>query len=178
MAQIKFELKLLCMEIKAFYKTYTMLKEEYDKHSKDLLNRNVSNKKLAEYIDVFPSLVVNGCFSAELCLKYILIDSNINYSTGKKGHNLYDLYNLFSKINCKKLKNHYNKLLTLLIASIGQNEETIKKELQTLSEIYTNFRYMWSYFQNNTALGLNIGFFTIFVDTLFDYVINKISTIS
>lgn len=168
------KLKLLQIEINAFYKTYRMLKEDYEQHNKDFQNLDVPNEKLLEYIDIFPSLVVNGCFSAELCLKYIFIDSNIYFYTGEKGHDLFELYNLFFKINCNKLRNHYTKLFALLTAYHNQNELTINKNLQTLSKIYNNYRYMWYYLSTNNGIGLNYGFFTFFVETLFNYVINQI----
>ncbi len=174
MKQKEIELKLLRIEILAFYKTYTMLKEDYDNHNKDFQDLNIPDEQIAAYVDVFPSLVTNGCFSAELCLKYIFTDSNVSFYKGEKGHDLLELYNLFFNINCKKLKNHYNELFTLLTANHSQNESTINKNLQTLSKIYTNYRNMWSYLTTHDGLGLNYGFFTFFVETLFDYVINKI----
>lgn len=150
-------LSILYREVDAFYYVFNSLE-------KIPINYGITDSKQTERIPQLLSVpyITNGAFACEIALKYILIDSNITFQTGK-GHNLKYLFELLPD-------EHKNEIINLLTTKTGISSEKIYEELTAIANSFVDRRYM---FTTITESYQQSKFFETFVHTICKYVLGE-----
>lgn len=144
---------VLYQEIDAFYEVFKRIELRFK-------NTGISNLRTTERTPMLLSVpyTVNGAFACELALKYLLINSQISFNTGK-GHNLKYLFDLLPV----QLR---NEIMDILVDNDGLSTDTIDESLSAIATIFVDRRYMFS---NITEQHSQTKFFGFFVHTICQY---------
>ena len=108
-----------------------------------------------------PALVTNGVLAAELALKALTL-----METGT-----FDCIHNIDKLFCALPEKHKSALSELIKEKAQQSDETLKFNL----EIISNFFVEWRYFFQFDAIGYS-GFLLDFIHIVCDYAIGKIES--
>lgn len=106
-----------------------------------------------------PALVTNGVLAAELALKALTL----------KETGAFDCIHEIDKLFYALPENHKTALSALLKEKAHQNDETLKINLETIS----NFFVQWRYFFQSEAIGYS-NFLLQFIHIVCDYAIDDI----
>lgn len=106
-----------------------------------------------------PAMVTNGVLAAELALKSLILRETGTFDC------IHHLDNLFAALP----KAHKKNLTALIKEKSHQNDETLKTNLETIS----NFFVEWRYFFEREAMGYS-NFLPEFIHTVCDYAIDEI----
>lgn len=103
--------------------------------------------------------LVNKAFACEVYLKFLLLEYNINFKDlkGKNGHNLLKLY--------EKVPLDFKKSLLKYVSSRGTlNNESLMIKLNSVSEVFTEWRYIYEKFDGISADFIFLDTFCNFLD--------------
>lgn len=170
--------RIILLECKSFYQVFKDIDPVIQKELESM--RYVSNvtdwdefDRISEKANLYRyAYVVNGAFATELALKFLYTLANIDYPRGNAGHDLLKLYQGYFYTNKKVVRNDVDELLRRLCADGTQNPDTIEKNVESFSDCYNRYRYLFSFSEAGTN-----DFFSVFVKTICDYVLSKESEI-
>lgn len=103
--------------------------------------------------------LVNKAFACEVYLKLLLLEYNINFKDlkGRNGHNLLKLYE-------KTPLDFKNSLLKYVSSRGTLTNESLIKKLESVSEVFTEWRYIYEKFDEISTDFLFLDTFCNFLD--------------
>lgn len=149
---------LILQECVAFYDVFKNLEKRLD-HS-GIVEESTDNPRQPTLLSV--PYIVNGAFSCELALKYILIKNQIDFCISSKGHKLEYLFNLLPQAEKQTLQN--------LLKNAGNiDDDSLKENILLLSDSFNQWRYYFANIDNGLTYN---SFFSVFVNQLCNYVLS------
>lgn len=156
--QKPFDASGVLLDCKAFYTVFCELEKQCYFSPEDSEKR----RKYYEEIEngkrpcLTPAMVVNGVLAAELALKALILKETGTFDCI---HHLNDLFEALPD-------NHKNVLTALIKEKSYQNDETLKTNLETISNSFEE----WRYFFEREAIGYS-NFLSEFIHIVCDYAI-------
>ena len=158
---IPFDASGVVLDCKAFYTVFCELEERcrvpFDDPEKMKQYHEESDAGKRPFLT--PTMVTNGVLAAELAIKALTL-----YETGE-----FDCIHSIDKLFYSLPGNHKTTLTNLINEESHQNDETLKMNLETIS----NFFQEWRYFFESESIGYS-DFLLKFIHIVCDYAISII----
>ena len=160
-------IRMIANECESFFRVFLDIEKHVLPLWEKMRDGTLDEETIDEHSLYHIPYVVNGAFAAELALKYLLENADINYAQGNKGHDLEYLFSLLL-LKKKSIQADRESVIALLCKDGTQNLDTLKKNIGAWHDCYNRHRY----FYVQTSVGTN-GVFPLFVHTVCEYVISK-----
>ena len=158
---------MIATECKSFFRVFLDIEKHVLPLWEKMRDGTIDEETIEEYSLYHIPYVVNGAFAAELALKYLLENADIDYAQGNKGHDLKYLFDLLL-LKKKSIQVDRDTVIALLCKDGTQNLDTLKQNIAAWHDCYNRHRYFYA----QTSIGTN-GVFPVFVHTVCEYVISK-----
>ena len=159
--QKPFDASGVLLDCKAFYTVFCELEERcripFGDEEKMKQYHEKSDAGLRPYLD--PAMVTNGVLAAELALKALTLQEFGSFDC------IHDLDKLFYALP----EEHKTALSSLIKEKSRQNDATLKKNLETISDFFVD----WRYFFQHDSMGYS-NFLPEFIHIVCDYAIAEI----
>ena len=160
--QKPYDASSVILDCKAFYIVFCELEERCripdDPEEKKRYHEETDARK-RPYLT--PAMVTNGVLAAELALKALTLKETGTFDC------IHDLDKLFYALP----EEHREALSSLIKAKSCQNDATLKKNLETISNFFVDWRYFFQF----EAIGFS-NFLPEFIHIVCDYAIAEIAT--
>lgn len=159
--------RMIATECKSFFRVFLDIEKHVLPLWEKMRDGTIDEETIEEHSLYHIPYVVNGAFAAELALKYLLENADIDYAQGNKGHDLKYLFDLLL-LKKKSIQVDRDTVIALLCKDGTQNLDTLKQNIAAWHDCYNRHRYFYA----QTSIGTN-GVFPVFVHTVCEYVISK-----